>query len=542
MLPTKEIISFWFNNLDPYSMHNFWFDQSVDIYITNKYKSLVDSITIDNYITFIEEPLDKIALLLVGDQFTRNIYRNSDERYKNDIWTLKLSLNILLSGEDLSYDLNIRYFILLPLRHQKKSYYLNKVISRLKLYILDFDIIPDSLKKFYYHSIISYTDLTDEITIIDEPSNIKINDLIYDENYINILDPNIYKKLEYRESNIYEIILNFVRINNLKNIGVSLSGGVDSMVLLTILSKIREIDNLVAIHIEHTNRIDAISERNFLVEYCQMLNIKFYYRTIHFMNRDDNVLDRDVYENESKKIRFNLYKYTGINNIFIGHHSGDVVENVFTNMIKGRSLDNLGMMKQIDKQFDINIFRPMLELTKDIIFDYAHKNNIPYFKNSTPEWSCRGVIRDQMIPILKKQFGNFESNIIKMMNATNQTIELNEKYIIKPYLNSIRKYETYIVIPYNRDLIIDIIWDKILIDFFHSNGYKMISNKSKNNFIEWLKLNNGKQYELNKDIFGIINNNIYLINYKKIKELNKYQIIEWLNLIGIKIDKINKLI
>ena len=50
--------------------------------------------------------------------------------------------------------------------------------------------------------------------------------------------------------------------NKFKNIGISLSGGVDSMVLLYYL--VMNNYNVVAIHIEYCNREEAKEEREFL--------------------------------------------------------------------------------------------------------------------------------------------------------------------------------------------------------------------------------------------------------------------------------------
>ena len=323
------------------------------------------------------------------------------------------------------------------------------------------------------------------------------------------------------------------------------------MVILTCLSLIlKELSNLlehiVAVHIEHSNRIISKDERDFLIKYCKYLNIPIYYRTIDYMSRDTPYLDRNIYEEESKKLRFNLYKYIceydkeNLSGICIGHHMGDITENVFTNIIKGKFTNDLGQMKMFDTQNDVNIYRPLLNLTKDDIYSFAHKFNIPYFKNSTPPWSCRGVIRDKMIPILKSQFGSFESNIINFMNSYKETSELNDKYIIKPYLDSILKLTYGYKIPFISDMMLNSIWEKILLNITHSNGYNMISIKSKNNLMIWLKnlvraqksstlpeteenkIENPiipNAYELNKLYTAIyFNNYIYLIDYSKLKD------------------------
>jgi len=66
--------------------------------------------------------------------------------------------------------------------------------------------------------------------------------------------------------------------------------------------------------------------------------------------------------------------------------------------------------------------------------------------------------------------------------------------------------------------------DKILIKITHSNGYNMISSKSKNNLMNWLKSINSNsyqipQYELNKGFIAYYENEfIYFINHSKLAE------------------------
>lgn len=554
-----EIIDFWFPNhiSDHYSAHDFWFDQSPDKYIFDKYKYLIDTIRYYN-ISNIYNLQQKLALIIVGDQFTRNVYRNDEyNRKKNDEWVLQLAINIINSDNDLILNLNQRYFILLPLRHQNKSYLLDRVMSRINIYLNEFkDNIPTSLIKFLSHTLCNYTYLDDQNILSTKITSYNCDQMIAfasNKIYNHIIDTNFFTysknyqinnmiksfkdvtKINYIYNCVYEWVKSFGKSNI--NIGISLSGGVDSMVLLSCLVQIKFveyslIDQIIAVHIEHTNRIEGKIEREFLEEFCAILNIKFYYRTIYYMNRDTLYIDRDLYESETKKIRFNLYSFVvnkyHLIGICIGHHLGDITENIFCNIIKGKPVDNLGVMKIFDLQEDINIFRPMLNQIKDNIFEYANIYNIPYFINSTPVWSCRGVLRDQVIPILKKQFGNFEPNIKKLMSTCEEMANLNNKYIIQPYLDKIKIYDENIAfrIEYNQDLILETIWDKILINFAHFNGYHMISNKSKNNFLQWLKIIRNKdktnfQYDLGKNMFAFVDINIqyvYLINYTKIKK------------------------
>lgn len=582
-IPVAEIIDFWFpySILDENTLFDHWFDKSPDEYIKSNYLYLIDYLAQNetNYLKHIETDLDKLVLLIIGDQFTRNAYRNDNElRTKNDIWTLKLALLMLDYEIDLKLNLNMRYSILLVLRHQKTTQLLNRVINRIKLYLTEYtdkgQDIPTSLIKFYTHTIRSYTELTDSIKISNnenttyvkscnyEQINDNIDKLINLSKYIDILDTNVFENIDDKNNfnngkqkniiykTLYEWIIDYKsKISKKKpiNIGISLSGGVDSMVLLSCLVKIKFdfpklIKNIIAIHIEHSNRYEAVIEKEFLIDYCNILGVNFYWRTIDYMNREMQYIDRTIYETESKKVRFSLYKYLckkhTLIGVCIGHHMGDITENVFTNIIKGRNISNLGVMKKMDEQYDVVIHRPLLELIKEQIISYAKNSKTPYFKNSTPTWSCRGVIRDKLIPILKEQFGDFESNIIKTMNTCSKMAELNYKYIVKPFTDSIYNFKHGIKVQYNSDMIDSIFWDPILINLLHSNNYPMISMKSKNFFLCWLKSINSQQQkkrvhcDLNKIFYAYYEsetNYIYIINSDSVKTIPRDELIKYAN-------------
>lgn len=461
-IPTDEILEYWFKKSD--DNQAFWFDKSQDKYIESKYKEYVD-----RFSELIADDKNIIAYILIGDQFTRNIYRN--DKTKNDIYVLDKALDLINNNKDLSYPLVYRYFILLPLRHAKKSHLLDIVCMRIKLYNNN----HKNLIKFYHITLTNYAELVDTIKIGQDRDS---------------KDDSILEK--------YKPITNSKKISiSVNNMAVSLSGGVDSMVLLDLMHK--QNNNLIAIHIEYTNRKEARLEREFLEHYCYNKGIKLYYRTIDYIQRE---IDRELFERETRKARFNLYKYVmekeGLKGVCLGHHMGDIVENVLTNMIKGRDLDSMN---------DNSItFRPFLKFNKDTIIEYAHSNNIPYFLNSTPSWSCRGVLRDQVIPILKKQFGDFEHNIINFLEKhkkVNNIIDfVKMDYCCKSMLD------------------ININCKELLLKVLHGCGYKMVSHKLLDLFTNWIK-NPKTNIELGKNMFCYYRKGyLYFIDYYKILKEN----------------------
>ena len=45
----------------------------------------------------------------------------------------------------------------------------------------------------------------------------------------------------------------------------------------------------------------------------------------------------------------------------------------------------------------VTVLRPLLEHEKPEIYDFSHKYGVPYFKDSTPSWSTRGKLRNNLV-------------------------------------------------------------------------------------------------------------------------------------------------
>ena len=106
--------------------------------------------------------------------------------------------------------------------------------------------------------------------------------------------------------------------------------------------------------------------------------------------------------------------------VVLGHNKDDVEENILNNISKMRDIFNLHGMeeKTYYSEFDINVWRPLLNVQKKEIFDFAHENNIPYLVNTTPEWSSRGKMRNTFLPALKEQFGDSMLNSLMYLADT----------------------------------------------------------------------------------------------------------------------------
>ena len=54
----------------------------------------------------------------------------------------------------------------------------------------------------------------------------------------------------------------------------------------------------------------------------------------------------------------------------------------------------------------------MINFYKETIYNFAHKNSVPYFKDTTPDWSVRGKYRNKVHDNLEDTFGkNMKENL-----------------------------------------------------------------------------------------------------------------------------------
>lgn len=211
-------------------------------------------------------------------------------------------------------------------------------------------------------------------------------------------------------------------------VAVSLSGGVDSMVLTALLK------DRVAIHIVYGNRKESPLELEFIKEYTAKLGVTLYVYTIEWLKRDQ--VDRAFYERMTRSIRFSVYKAVGMP-VVLGHIQDDVVENIWTNLAKGTNLDDLAKLRHVSSESKVKIYRPWLDVKKSLIYEAAGQLAIPHLKNTTPEWSNRGKFRTEFHEAVIKQYGlEVDQKIIEVARRFKKQSDLLDQLLVKPILDS----------------------------------------------------------------------------------------------------------
>lgn len=212
------------------------------------------------------------------------------------------------------------------------------------------------------------------------------------------------------------------------NIGLALSGGVDSMVLLHILQQPQMkllYDKLVAIHFNHGLRgLSADDDEAFLINYCANFQIDFYSEKIAVIELVKN--SNKTVEEAARELRYEklsgLKDYYKLEYIFLAHHADDKAETVFFNIMRGCGLQGLSALKERNNFY----LRPLLGVLKNEIIKYAEENHIQFredFTNRENDYS-RNKIRNILFPQIELSLKrNIRSSLLKLSVIAEETYD-----------------------------------------------------------------------------------------------------------------------
>ena len=185
---------------------------------------------------------------------------------------------------------------------------------------------------------------------------------------------------------------------------IALSGGRDSMALLTALEELAaDLDlTLLAAHYDHRLRgAESRRDRDFVTDWCE-------HRRISLTIGQGNVAgaakqNRRGVEETARAMRYAFLEETadamGADCIATAHNANDNVETVLLHLVRGAGLDGLtGIPPRRGR-----LIRPMLALSRTDIDDYLARKGIPWVEDSTNAQTdyVRNRIRQEVLPVLR---------------------------------------------------------------------------------------------------------------------------------------------
>ncbi len=230
-------------------------------------------------------------------------------------------------------------------------------------------------------------------------------------------------------------VADFMKKYNLqdKTIVVGFSGGYDSMCLLDIMSKIKELPEfedltVVAAHFNHNWRgEESLREQEICRIFAAAKGFEFY------LKEAPKGLKKT--ENEARIARYEFfeeaYEEFDADAVFTAHNKDDNAETVLYRVIKGTGLVGLKGISENRGYF----YRPLLKTKRSEIVDYCNENNLSPNNDSSNSNTAytRNYLRLNVIPALEK----INEGVKDALNTLSANA-ISDNEIIEEYLKTIR--------------------------------------------------------------------------------------------------------
>lgn len=176
---------------------------------------------------------------------------------------------------------------------------------------------------------------------------------------------------------------------------VAVSGGVDSVVLLDLLTKLPDVQLVVA-HFDHGIRSDSDKDRLFVRQLAQKYKLPF--------ESAEGKLGPEASEDKARQARYDfldkLAQQHQATAIITAHHQDDVLETMLLNLLRGTGRKGLTSLANTK-----NIRRPLLQCSKQQIKQYANDHQLAWREDSTNTDLAykRNWVRQALIPKLSTE-------------------------------------------------------------------------------------------------------------------------------------------
>ena len=206
---------------------------------------------------------------------------------------------------------------------------------------------------------------------------------------------------------------------------LAISGGLDSMVLLEVLHKLKPKARFKVVHFHHGD-VEDIELLKFRNE-CENLvrtsseTLKHHHNTIFLTSMSETKLQS---EDECREARWSFLNSITENGdiVVTAHHLDDRLETIMLKLLRGSSLDGVSAFKM----WNGKIFRPFLSVSKEELREYAQNNNIKYLDDPSNSQSnyLRNWLRNEWFGQLDKKLEGGRVNLAKsLIKIADQAID-----------------------------------------------------------------------------------------------------------------------
>lgn len=197
-----------------------------------------------------------------------------------------------------------------------------------------------------------------------------------------------------------------------RRLALALSGGVDSIVLLDILDRLRgELGfDLSAVHVHHGLQPAADAWARFCAGVCEARGIPLRVEQVRVRDRK-----RLGLEAAAREARYRVLLSEPVDYVLLAHHLDDQVETVFLNLLRGAGVRGLAGMPTARAAEGPTLLRPLLEIPRATLLDYARRRRLEWVEDASNEDPSltRNFLRHDILPRIESRFPAYREAVLR---------------------------------------------------------------------------------------------------------------------------------
>ncbi len=206
---------------------------------------------------------------------------------------------------------------------------------------------------------------------------------------------------------------------------VAYSGGLDSSVLLHALVSLWQqglVDAPIALHFNHGLQSQSKDWQNHCQSICQSYKIQIICQQAS-LSKDNKTSELDA-----RRARYQFFESViGPNQLLLmAHHQNDQAETLLFRLIRGSGKLGMSGIQPLRKLAAGHLMRPMLQLSKSDILDYAQTHGLHWIEdpsNQSVQYD-RNYIRQQFLPLLEQRWHKATKNIAQFAQIASEQNEI----------------------------------------------------------------------------------------------------------------------
>ena len=229
-------------------------------------------------------------------------------------------------------------------------------------------------------------------------------------------------------------------LNTIKRIGVAVSGGLDSVVLLDTVCKSVKQDaqcntEVWVLHIHHGLQKPADQWLEFCEKLAKKYQVHFDFRLLHFHDQSTGNIEARARAGRYEALT-ELCVEHAIDDLLLAHHQNDQAETILLQLLRGSGVAGLSGMPQerintIDGH-SISLWRPLLGQSRADLEAYAKQHKLKWVEDPSNQSMAyrRNAIRKQIIPRLEKIQPEAVANLARSAELFAQSQKLLDRLAI----------------------------------------------------------------------------------------------------------------